>query len=89
MTIIGAGLDTFWIPEAELPTDVAPMLALRIVGSEDEVRERHQLQIRPIIRRVSTARPASAAKSQAGGDRVKGQKPSKNSMVSSPLADEN
>jgi hypothetical protein len=59
MTIIGAGLDTFWIPQAELPTHVAPMLALRYVGSEDEVRERHQLQIRSITRRVLAARPAS------------------------------
>lgn len=36
MSIVGAGIDTFWLPEANLPAQVGFMLAVRVVGTDDE-----------------------------------------------------
>jgi hypothetical protein len=48
MTIVGGGLDTFWIGEDELPSDVTPMFAIRAVGTEDEMERLHRLQVKLI-----------------------------------------
>ena len=43
-TIIGAGIDSFWVPE--VPADIGLFLMIRVTGPQDEFEEEHQLEIR-------------------------------------------
>lgn len=43
-TIIGAGIDSFWLPE--VPADIGLFLMIRVAGPADEFEEEHQLEIR-------------------------------------------
>jgi hypothetical protein len=44
--MLGAGIDTLWLPE--LPVAVAIFLMLRLAGPEDEFREETQLEVRVV-----------------------------------------
>lgn len=46
MSILGAGLDTFWVEEEQLPAPLGVFLATRVAGSEDEWSTPHPLSMR-------------------------------------------
>jgi hypothetical protein len=47
MTITGAGIDSFWLPEDALRSDIGLFLAMRLVGEPSEfVHKEHRLSIR-------------------------------------------
>lgn len=69
MSIIGAGVDQFWLDETKLPAQIGLFLALRIVGTEEDVGVPHVLTIG--LRRPSGEREGLVqADFQLEGDRV-------------------
>ncbi len=46
MSILGAGLDTFWVTEDQMPSDMAVFLATRVAGGEDEWSSPHTFAVR-------------------------------------------
>jgi hypothetical protein len=47
-TLIGAGIDTLWVPE--MPTPVQVVMALRLTGTADELTPDHAHEARNLVR---------------------------------------
>lgn len=45
MTIVGGGINTFWVSEEDMPAQIAFFVGLRIVGGEDEWKDAHEFGI--------------------------------------------
>jgi Family of unknown function (DUF6941) len=46
MSVLGAGLDTFWVPEEQLPAPLGIFIATRVAGGEDEWLTPHAFAVR-------------------------------------------
>jgi hypothetical protein len=68
LMISGAGIDTFWVDESSLPTDLAFFLAARAIGELDELLAAHDIKVR--LRRPSSKRAEKLISGQIQADRA-------------------
>jgi hypothetical protein len=45
LNLTGAGIDTFWLADDALPSDVGMFLAIRLLGQPDELLHPHELAL--------------------------------------------